>query len=150
MAETASSTTQSGATETTEMWLRRVAALTVAPPPGWPDDEVAAATGVASALAAIARCLIETGLVRPGSCPGACPTCNTAGGSCRLVADLAATLPRVVPSPPAVDLATYRRALAAAGSAVFTCRRTFHSGGACLFGPDDLCGRVLAAAHHLG
>jgi hypothetical protein len=38
----------------------------------------------------------------------------------------------------------------AAGGAVFICRRTFHASGACLFGPGDLCGRVLAAAHHLG
>jgi hypothetical protein len=152
MAESARSSTAGvdANPETTETWLRRAAALTVAPPPGWPDDEVAAATGTATALAAIARSLLESDLVRPEVCLGSCPSCAASGGSCALLRDLAMTLPGTVPSPPMVDVAMYRRALAAAGGAVFTCRRTFHPSGACLFGPGDLCGRVLAAAHRLG
>lgn len=137
-------------TETTETWLRRVAALTVVPPPGWPDDEVAAATGAATALSVIARSLLETGQVQPGACAGSCGRCAEAGGSCALMRDLAAAVPSTVPAPPTVDLAMYRRTLGAAGAAVFVCRRTFHASGACLFGPGDLCGRVLAAAHRLG
>jgi hypothetical protein len=134
-------------TDSVEGWVRRAATLTIVPAHGWPEDEVAAATALAGELSAIAASLLARGLVTPDGCAPGCATCAATGG-CTVVRDLAGDLPRGT-SAPAADLADYRRALASTAAAVSTCRRTFHVAGRCLFGADDLCGRVLAAAHHL-
>ncbi len=140
-------------------WVRRSAALTVAPPLGWPSDEVAAATATAHRLVDLARRLVAAGAVS-NACDG--PSCAfgcLAEGDrpCELTWDLAcAAIPSSAgpPDEPVSALVDgYLHALCQAGSAVFVCRRTLHASGECLFSGggtgDDLCGRVLAMSHRL-
>lgn len=140
-------------------WVRRSAALTVAPHQGWPSDEVAAATATAHRLVDLARRLVAAGAVSD-DCDG--PTCAfgcLAEGDrpCELTWDLACT-PIPSSAAPADDVVAalvdgYLDALCEAGSAVFVCRRTLHTSGDCLFHGGgtgvDLCGRVLAMSHRL-
>jgi hypothetical protein len=145
MADPATSTVGPTDTADTAAWLRRVAALTVVPSAGWPEDEVAAATAAAAALSASAAALLAAGAV-PASCTVPCADCAV---DCGLVRDLAAVaLPHA--ATVVADPAAFDALLAAAAGAVFTCRRTLHTASTCLFGAGDLCGRVLAAAHRLG
>jgi hypothetical protein len=169
MADPARPITQ-GDEDTTDEWVRRVGALTVVPAAGCEVDEVAEATAAAERLALRARELIVLGIIPKDACPEGCTRC--AAGVCDLVRELDAAFPTafsdedadVAPRPVEPDetaaepamaesaLRRYRETLADVGGAVFTCRRTLHASGHCLFGDaeDDLCGRVLAAAHRLG
>lgn len=136
-------------------WLRRSGALTVAPPAGWEVDEITVATAAAERLALHAHALLSLRVVTSGPCPADCTRC--AGLTCDVVRALVAAfpLPFSEPQPLIPDgdaaLVGYRRALAEIGAAVHTCRRTLHLTDHCLFGEsrEDLCGRVLAAAHRL-
>jgi hypothetical protein len=129
-------------------WFDCAAALTVSAP-GWPEDEITTATAAAEQLAAVARALLAQGLVTAAPCEAGCTTCDAVHG-CDLVRDLAVALPGGRWIAGVADVAAYRSAVLRAGGAVFTCRRVLHTSGRCLFQRDEhLCGRVLAAAHHL-
>lgn len=133
-------------------WFRDAGALTVAPPEGWPADEIATAAAAAGRLVATARGLVTAQVVRPGSCARPCGTCADLVGTCGLVRALAA-VPLMGPAGTAdAEVGSYLAALGRGGNAVFVCRRTLHRAGTCLFAGDasDLCARVLAAAHRLG
>jgi hypothetical protein len=143
--------------EATGEWLRRVAALTVVPAAGCEVDELADATAGAERLALHARALLVVGAVAEETCEAGCALCDE--GVCDLARALHDAFPGSFSDLAAADeadaasaLADYRRALADAGTAVFTCRRTLHVSDQCLFGDAelDLCGRVLAAAHRQG
>lgn len=150
----------SEASDASHDWLRRSGALTVAPPRGWPSDEVATATGTAHRLVDLARRLVAAGAVSDDcSGPSCAFGCLDEGGDrpCELTWDLACT-PIPSSAAPDQDVITalvdgYLRALCEAGSAVFVCRRTLHTSGDCLFQGGgtgiDLCGRVLAMSHRL-
>jgi hypothetical protein len=159
MAEPArSSTAVSHDEPSCDEWLRRVAALTVAPPSGSEEDERVTAGATAAALVRTARALVADGVVAPERCGPGCAGCAEPHLSCALVRDLAAA--RLADGGPGdhrtplseafADVESYRAALARAAAAVSTCRRTLHVSHSCLFGSSDLCGRVLAEAHRSG
>jgi hypothetical protein len=141
----------------TDEWVLRASALTIAPPTGGEVDEIAEATAGAERLAVEALSLLVLGVVTEQRCPSPCSLC--AEGICALVRDLSAAFPEAfsdtVPpdgGDPVRALREYRAALADVGTAVSTCRRMLHTSGYCLFGEpeQDLCGRILVAAHRLG
>jgi hypothetical protein len=142
-------------------WVRRSGALTILPLEGELADEVGEAAGAAQHLVELARRLVSSGRLSSG-CDG--PTCifralPGPARPCALVWDLAcAGIPSPHPDGGAITAEEIAQelldALASCSSAVFLCRRTLHAVGECLFAGDgageDLCGRILVAAHHLG
>ena len=153
--------------ETTDAeWLRRAGRLTAEPASAWPTDQLLGAEVLATRLVALARALpvpataVARARAHPSEercgCAGPdCPLAGVSGGAeaCRLALDLAERAPACsLQIPPAPDIPQrYLDALREAAGAVYFCRRVQHAGGRCWFstaGPDDdLCGRVLAAAH---
>jgi hypothetical protein len=147
-------------------WLDEMAALTLGGP-DWPADAVAAATKDAARLAALARALVDGGVL-PASCgyPDGCALARALPHACDLARALAKSpgaraLPPTIAGDPKAATDAFVSAVADAGSAIYVCRRVLHPTGECLFGSGaptegnarndtDLCARLLLAAHRLG
>lgn len=124
--------------------MSRTDALTSVPILDGPPDDVGAAVEAVERLVCSARGLVATDAAVLAAVPDA-PA---------LASELAA-LPVAAPAVPALageGAEAFLAALAAAGTAVYACRRFRHPGHECLFGDaaGHLCQRVLLAAHRLG
>jgi hypothetical protein len=151
--------------ETQSEWVREISALTVASlGEGWAAahcdqdaglDEVPAAELFVARLRVLATAAASGADCTTDGC--GCELRDRRGGAdiCRLTLELRAPGPfaHEVTDRPAL-LERYLEALCDAAGAVKLCRRVQHPSGRCWFsaaGPQaDMCGLVLAAAHHLG